>query len=97
MRDSGAEPIARGKDAGELDYIMQNVSAAILRNRVILQEPVIFQYCRYARICRPGQFCLVSRVDSALRAPDPKLRPTIVFFLTFIYFFPVLVSDPVLK
>jgi len=43
VRDCGAAPIARGKDAGELGYILQNVSAAILRKRVILQEPVIFQ------------------------------------------------------
>ena len=48
MRSIGAEATARGKDAGELDYIMRNDSAArqfyeILRERVILQEAVIFK------------------------------------------------------
>jgi hypothetical protein len=43
VRDGGAAPIACGKDAGELDYILKNVSPAILRKRVILQELVRFQ------------------------------------------------------
>ena len=31
VRDSGAAPIACGKDAGELDYILKNVSVPSLR------------------------------------------------------------------
>ena len=42
--DSGAALGARGKDGGEPDYMLENVSAAILRKRVILQELVRFQY-----------------------------------------------------
>jgi hypothetical protein len=41
-------------------------------------EPFCKNECasnRYARICRPGGFCRVSRVHSTLRAPDPKLSP----------------------
>jgi hypothetical protein len=43
MRDCGAAPIACDKDAGELNYILKNVSPAILRKRIILQELVRFQ------------------------------------------------------